>query len=261
MDKARLAARVRLVSGIILSFFVMTHLLTHMVGLISLAAMEEANKVFTGFWHLPLLSWLVPICLVLHAGFAVAWILSKKSLRMKRREAIQVVLGITIPTILLVHIVATRGVELAYGIEVNYSKYFLVDFTNTLVAMGSLTIITCAHAWMGFQRRYRQRSWFAGTAAIQIVLVSTLAIGAILGATKGAREVQRHKVDQTWLGQLVGGDAKSPEELHDFQYKAGPLAVTAYLMILGVALVWRQRRQKGSGQKHQRQDPPLRKVG
>ena len=47
----RIIAVIRLTTGLILFFYVLTHNLNHALGLISLAAMEAGRLVFLGFWR------------------------------------------------------------------------------------------------------------------------------------------------------------------------------------------------------------------
>lgn len=53
-DPVMLQRKSRIVSGLILFTYVLTHLLNHALGLWSLSALEAGREVFLGFWHSPL---------------------------------------------------------------------------------------------------------------------------------------------------------------------------------------------------------------
>jgi adenylate cyclase len=50
-DTAHILRQVRLVSGLVLMFYVFTHLVNHAFGLWSLDVLEQVREIFVGFWR------------------------------------------------------------------------------------------------------------------------------------------------------------------------------------------------------------------
>jgi adenylate cyclase len=100
--------RIRLASGLVLFAYVLSHLLNHAVGLVSLAAMEGARVVFMAAWG----SWpglvLLYGALLAHGTLAFVGLYRKRSLRMARWEAMQYLFGLAVPPLLFEHIIGTR---------------------------------------------------------------------------------------------------------------------------------------------------------
>ncbi len=103
----RLTVRnVRLVSGLILFAFVFTHLLNHALGLISLDAIEAGRRLFSAFWRESPVGPIFFIALMAHLGLGLHSIYARRRLRMPvaEAEAAQLILGLAIPPLLVIHI-------------------------------------------------------------------------------------------------------------------------------------------------------------
>src|SRR5438552_14764424 len=89
--------RIRLVSGLVLLTYLLTHFLNHALGLFSLDAMEDGLEWFLRLWRNPLGTAALYGALVVHALLAF-WALYRRShLRMPAWEATQLALGLAIP--------------------------------------------------------------------------------------------------------------------------------------------------------------------
>ena len=100
--------RIRLWSGIIITLFVVPHLVNHALGLISLDAMEGMRKGMRVIWSgapggpILMLSFLAHFLLSLHALF------KRSTFRMPVWEAVQIGLGIIIFPLILTHVAGTE---------------------------------------------------------------------------------------------------------------------------------------------------------
>ena len=91
---------VRLVSGLVLGTFLLTHFGNHALGLISVETMEEGRLWFNLLWRNPIGTALLDGSLLLHFGLALQAIYRRRTLRMPFREAAQLGLGLAIPFLL-----------------------------------------------------------------------------------------------------------------------------------------------------------------
>jgi adenylate cyclase len=113
-------SQVRSFTGVIIGTYVTLHLLNHALGLISLDAQETARPYFMAFWHSPPGQLLLYGSLILHAGCALSVLWRRRTYALPIWEGTQIILGLTIPYLLLVHIVNTRGTRILTGIDINY---------------------------------------------------------------------------------------------------------------------------------------------
>src|ERR1044071_6157849 len=104
--------QVRSVTGTVIGTYVTLHLLNHTLGLISLGAQETARPYFMAFWHSPPGQVLLYGSLILHAGCALVVMGRRRTYALPWWEGTQILLGLTIPYLLLVHIVNTRGTRI-----------------------------------------------------------------------------------------------------------------------------------------------------
>jgi len=115
-DTAYILRQVRLGSGLVLMFYVFTHLVNHAFGLWSLEVLEQVREVFVGFWR-PLPATIVLYgALVLHVLAAMHAIISRESMMGTTwQERLQLALGLLTPYLISDHILGTRMVHRSLG--------------------------------------------------------------------------------------------------------------------------------------------------
>jgi adenylate cyclase len=109
--------RLRLVSGLILFAFVLTHFLNHALGLFSVDWMQEVQQwrwVVTRSWPGTVV---LLAALITHIALALYKLAGRATLRLPRWEMIQLLLGLTIPFLLFPHIVNTRIAHVYFGVN------------------------------------------------------------------------------------------------------------------------------------------------
>ncbi len=109
--------RARLISGLILFFYVLTHNLNHALGLISLDAMEAGRAPFVAFWRNPLIQWAFYLAAIVHFLLAMRALYNRHSLRMPFWEAAQLALGVSAPPLLMLHFLGTAIASETFGIS------------------------------------------------------------------------------------------------------------------------------------------------
>ena len=134
------AARLRLASGLVLLAFAATHFINHALGIVSLGAMERGREVFLAAWRSPPGTLLLYGAFLVHIALALAKLYQRRSLRMPPWQALQIALGLTIPLLLTVHVVGTRGLHLA-GVEDGYAYLLLVLWPDGAVRQGLMLLV------------------------------------------------------------------------------------------------------------------------
>ncbi|MCP4472187.1 MAG: adenylate/guanylate cyclase domain-containing protein [Gammaproteobacteria bacterium] len=159
--------RLRLTTGLILTVYIVIHLVNHALGLVSLEAMEAMRQLVTPFWR----SWfgglLIYGSLLAHLGLALVSLYRRTTLRMPTWELAQLVLGLSVVPLLAGHIADTWGARVLMGFNPNY-QYALTNLLSDrweLARQGLLMLIVWGHAVLGlhfFLRLFRSyRHWRA----------------------------------------------------------------------------------------------------
>ncbi len=97
-----------LITGLILFAYILSHLINHAAGLFGLGAMDAGQRVFVAVWGNPVATVLLYGSLLIHFLLALRSLYERRQLRMRPRDAIQLILGIAIPPLLAGHAIDTR---------------------------------------------------------------------------------------------------------------------------------------------------------
>lgn len=180
------AGRIRILSGLVLLAFAATHLANHALGLVSLEAMEAARAWRVAVTRSPAGTALLAAALAAHAGLALIALARMRSFRLPRLQAVQIVLGLSIPLVLLAHVVETRGAAEILGIRDGY-PYVLWRLWRLPEA--GLQILLMALVWLhgmiGLHLWLRGLAWWPRlipAATALAVLVPALAVAGFLRA-------------------------------------------------------------------------------
>ncbi|NIZ00916.1 adenylate/guanylate cyclase domain-containing protein [Thalassospira lucentensis] len=237
----------RLYSGLTLFAYVLTHLLNHAAGIVSPEFMETAANYTTELWQFPPLEILLLVALITHFLLATARLTSRRSLRLRKSEWAQMILGLCIPFLLFRHIIATRVVDLGFNVDPAYERV-LLDLAVFLPSQGLLQAITIIVVWthgcIGIYFWLRVKPFFPkwrnvlGTLAI---LIPTLALA---GYGAAAAEIMR-RVDEGGRKYVFGVlDAANVNDAAVAFYEKAlvPCMIAAILLALAPFVV-RQVRQ------------------
>jgi adenylate cyclase len=196
----------RLTTGLILFVYVITHLLNHALGLVSLSAMEAGQWWFKELWRNPIASVALYGAIVVHLALALTSLYRRHTLRMPAWEATQMALGLVIPVLLFSHVIGTRLAAEAFGVNDSYRRVTLILWVINPAAGERQLLVTAIawthgcmglHFWLRLRRRYvRLSPILLGVA----VLVPAL---AALGFVTAGREVAAQAADPVRRAELL----------------------------------------------------------
>lgn len=182
--------QLRLIAGLVLLLFVVTHLVNHAAGLFGLEAMERLQTV--RFWVTR--SWVgsivLGLALAVHIGLALAKIAARRTLRMPSWEALQIASGLLIPLLLIDHVVDTRGASLLFGTSDFYLPVLVALWPDVAVRQVLLLVLVSGHAAVGVHHLLRLAPWYPRIrpwlVAVGLVLPSLALAGFIAGGREAA---------------------------------------------------------------------------
>ncbi|MEP5010014.1 2Fe-2S iron-sulfur cluster-binding protein, partial [Roseobacter sp.] len=109
--------KARIVSGLVLFIYVLWHLLNVGMGLFSLELMHQAQELLEEVTETRVGTVLLYGALLTHLVLSLYRLAMRRTLRMPGPEALQILLGILIPLLLMVHFVHTRVASSAFDVE------------------------------------------------------------------------------------------------------------------------------------------------
>ncbi|MBB4304452.1 adenylate cyclase [Rhodobium orientis] len=192
-----LLQRLRLYSGLVLFTFALTHFLNHILGVYSVGLMEEVQDWREAVWHSLPGTVLLAGAALTHATLAVMKTARRRTLRLPPWEAIQLLLGLSIPYYLVKHVAATRGIYEVFGVDVTYTQELSILWPGSVAAQSVLLLIVWTHGCIGIHFWLRIRPWYSRAFPYLLSLAVAIPALAMWGWIDAARRL--------WLlGQNTG---------------------------------------------------------
>jgi adenylate cyclase len=237
--------QVRLVCGVILFTYVVSHFLNHALGNISVEAMETGVYYHTLFWRFLPVAIVFYTAALVHMGLGVYALYQRRQFRWKTIEPIQLVLGLSIPALVMAHVIGVRLGHTLYGHDKLYPQelyLFFVASSSRLWLMTILLIIAWIHGCIGLYFWLRMKAFFKRAAPYLLsaaVLIPTL---AMLGIYQGGRSVAADSDDAEWrAANLTQRQIGTVAQGHTLDRITVGLVI-GYLGLLGVVLLARGAR-------------------
>lgn len=233
-------ARLRLYSGLVLLVYVTGHLVTHALGIVSIEAMNAGLRVTDPPWR----SWpgtvLLVSALVTHVSLALWSVYRRRTLNLRKTEVVQLVFGLLIPFLLMVHVVGTRVLGEVYDVEGDYFTTMVVLWIFKPVAgvqQAMLVVVVWAHGMIGLHMWLRLKPWYRhvrGWGLALAVLIPALSLAGYVSA--GMEILELSKIDG-WIEAVLSTYGRT-SAMVDFVVatdRAGQLV--ALVIILSVFLL------------------------
>jgi adenylate cyclase len=183
--------RLHIGSGIVLATFVVLHFSNHALGLVSVETMEAARHAFSAIWR----SW--PGTILLYGALLTHFILAldalnrRHSLRMPAGEAVKIIFGLSLPFLLVFHVVGTRVAFALTGHEKTYPEIVYALWTSPTLRTIQTTalIIAWTHGCLGLWYWLRGRLWYERFAPFFHMGAILIPMLALLGFYVTAQDV------------------------------------------------------------------------
>jgi adenylate cyclase len=195
-------AELRSTTGLIIGLYVTMHLSNHALGLISVRAQEAARPWVMALWHSPPGQVLLYGSLSIHAAVALIVLFRRRTFYMPAWEAIQILLGIMIPYLLLVHIVNTRGTRILTGIDIDYTYEIANLWVDpwTRFRQIALVLLVWGHFAVGLHFWWRLHSWYRRAFPAILVGMVLVPMAALLGFAEVGMTMTAHaRTDPQWM--------------------------------------------------------------
>ncbi|MBV8166557.1 MAG: adenylate/guanylate cyclase domain-containing protein [Alphaproteobacteria bacterium] len=194
--------QVRLITGLTMYTFVASHFINHALGNVSLHAMEAGASVFEFVWR----GWVGTLALyaaiTIHLGLGLWALYERRYFHISAGQVVQLVLGLSIPFLLLDHVIATRVGSAFTETDLHYPQVLWVLWVNHPMAglkQAFALLVAWTHGSIGVYYWLRLKKTFRTVAPLLFAVVVLLPILALLGFVQGARQVEVMAADPMWL--------------------------------------------------------------
>ena len=246
-----LIRRVRLGAAFVLLTYLILHFTNHALGLISLEAMEAGRRWFLALWRNPLGTLALYGAITVHGALALWLLYQRRSLRMPAWEATQYGLGLALPALLAIHVVATRIAWWQLGADDPYAR-ILLGYWVIAPARGGwqaiALVVAWTHACLGVHYWLRFRPWYPRVVMALFAVALLLPTLALAGYVAAGHEVVTLDRTAGWRQELVRvthapNPAQSARlvEIRTAFLDAYLLALVGVFAARGVRHVWRRR--------------------
>jgi adenylate cyclase len=231
--------QIRLVCGLVLYAYLISHFLNHALGNISMTALAIGVHYHTLFWQFPPVAYVFYGSALIHTGLGIWALYQRRQFHWKAIEPLQLVLGLCIPVLIVSHVVGARLGHSLFGLEKLYPQILHADWGQQLKMwqMLSVLIIAWVHGSIGLYFWLRMKAFFKGAAPFLLaaaVLVPTL---AMLGLYQAGRTVIRDSASAQWQADNLSprqvGTPAQGEVLDDIV----DYLLIGYLGLIGLVLL------------------------
>ncbi|MEK1855363.1 MAG: adenylate/guanylate cyclase domain-containing protein [Phyllobacterium sp.] len=193
--------RARLVSGLIMLVFVTLHLSNHALNLISLTAAEEGRLWFTAIWRNPVGTLLLYGAVFVHIALVMRSLYMHRTFVMPMREALQIILGLLIPLLIIEHVIATRIRFELVGIQDSYEaviRALWIESPANGLRQTMALLVVWTHGCIGVHFWLRYRKWYPKAAPFLLTFAILLPVLALLGFADTGRILESEPVQSSY---------------------------------------------------------------
>src|SRR3981189_2995886 len=184
--------QVRLACGLVLFAYLISHFLNHALGNISMDALAAGVYYHVAFWQFPPVGIVFYASALVHTGLGIWALWERRQFSWKAIEPLQLVLGLSIPALIITHIVGVRLGQTLFGHEKLYPQVFFaywIVWPPKMWLMYAVLLVSWIHGCVGLYFWLRMKAFYQSAAPFLLaaaVLVPTL---AMLGLYQGGRSV------------------------------------------------------------------------
>jgi adenylate cyclase len=231
--------QVRLVSGLVLFAYLISHFLNHALGNVSMEALAGGVYLHTSFWQFPPVAILFYAACLVHTALGIWALYERRQFRWKAIEPLQLLLGLSVPMLVIAHIIGVRLGQTLYGHEKLYPQVLFLYWVSApyrIWLMLAVMTIAWVHGCIGLYLWLRMKAFFKRAAPFLLaaaVLIPTL---AMLGFYQGGRKVIDDD-SREWRAENLTQRQVGTREQQAVLDRISEYALIFYLGLLGIALL------------------------
>src|SRR3954452_15623909 len=236
--------QVRLVCGLMLFAYLVSHFLNHALGNISMDALAAGLRYHIALWRFLPVAILFYTAALVHMALGIWALYQRRQFRWRAIEPMQLVLGLSIPALVITHIAGVRIGQTLFGHEKFYPQvlfaYWIV-WPYKMWLMFAVMTTAWIHGCIGLYFWLRMKAFYQSGAPFLLaaaVLVPTL---AFLGLYQAGRTVVENDTAEWRADNLSQRQVGTPAEQIALDTIENYFLI-GYLALLGLVLLARGAR-------------------
>jgi len=233
--------QVRLACGLVMFAYIFSHFINHSIGNLSYDVMNAWLSWHVWWWRIPLVAAVFYTAASVHFMLGLWALYQRRHFRYTGPELAQLILGLSIPLLLVGHFTVVRLAGPMFdrpppsSYDTILNGYWNVRPYNIWVQFALMTV-AWTHACIGLYYWLRLKRFFKRAAPVLLAIAVLLPPFAMLGAHQGAMEVTRRVADPAWRAQHVR-PLTPPQRVKadDFAYIYFPIGYASLLLLVFAA--------------------------
>ncbi len=236
--------QVRLASGVVLFAYLLSHFLNHALGNVSMAALADGVYYHTLLWQFLPVAVLFYTACVVHTALGIWALYERRQFRWTTMEPLQLVLGLSVPALVIAHIIGVRLGQTLYGHEKLYPQVLFVYWVWApwrIWMMLAVMTVSWVHGCIGLYFWLRMKAFYKRAAPFLLAAAVMIPTLAMLGFYQGGRIVIDSDSVEWRAENLTPGQIGTPEQAQVLD-RVTDYFLFGYFGLLGIALLARGAR-------------------
>nr|WP_316653836.1 adenylate/guanylate cyclase domain-containing protein [uncultured Gellertiella sp.] len=202
-DFAKLRKNLQFGSGLIMGWFILGHFTNHALGLVSLEAMEAMREGMEGMWRSAPGTILLYGAILTHFCLALDSLYRRHTLKMPAIELLRLLLGLSLPFLIAVHIVLTRIDYSLSGFDGGYPAVLthMAKSRVTILRQSVALVVAWTHFCLGLWYWMRNRNWYKSARLPLYTVAILLPVLSLLGYSQGLRSNNLPRTNAWFMSQ------------------------------------------------------------
>jgi adenylate cyclase len=193
--------QIRLACGAVLFAYLLSHFVNHALGNISLDALATGLRYHTAFWKSLPIATVFYAAAATHAGLGICALYQRRQFLWKAIEPIQLVLGLSIPALIITHLAGVRFDDVLFQHQKLYPQVlysYWVVWPHRMWLMFTVLIVSWVHGCIGLYFWLRMKAFFETAAPFLLAAAVLIPALAMLGLYQGGRRVVQDSGTAQW---------------------------------------------------------------
>jgi adenylate cyclase len=208
--------QVRLVCGMVLFAYLISHFLNHALGNISVDALTEGVQYHLLFWQFLPVAIALYTAMLLHGGLGIWALYQRRQFSWIAIEPLQLLLGLSIPVLVAFHVIGARLGHTLFAQEKLYPQELYSFWTapaHRQLMIFSVLVIAWTHGCIGLHFWLRMKAFYKRAAPFLLAAAVLVPTVALLGIYKSGRDVMAASASPDWQDKnLSAQQIGTPEE-------------------------------------------------
>src|ERR1700719_58937 len=239
------ARQIRLACGLVLFAYLLSHFVNHALGNISLDALATGVRYHAAFWKSVPIATVFYAAAAAHAGLGICALYQRRQFQWKAIEPIQLVLGLSIPALIITHLAGVRLDDVLFQHQKLYPQVlysYWVVWPYKMWLMFIVLIVSWVHGCIGLYFWLRMKAFFGTAAPFLLAAAALIPTLAMLGLYQGGRRVVHDSDTAQWKADNLSRRQVGTAAEQDIIDSIVHYFLIGYVGLIGFVLIARRVR-------------------